>query len=223
MSSQTITVPSAVASSDYVLLLPVLEAIGSAFATLTVTSTGTTPGLLGSQVNFEDNEGDFITAGVYGFAASGSDASKVITIHSATHNSLIACVLGSWSGASSSQPDVNATPATNGQSASVTAPSVSTATSADWAVHLACGVNQGSETTFGANPGTLRETVITAASDPFAGLADSNGSAGSSGTSIGGGTWTLTGDTFSGWIAFTIGLKVAGGAPANTGAFFAYF
>jgi hypothetical protein len=210
-----------VQSGDYVLLLPVLTADAAAFAALTVTSTGTTPGLFGSQVNLEDDEADFISAGAYGFTASGSDASTVITIHSGTHSSVIAVALGAWSGASATQPDVNATPAVSDASASATAPAIGTATTDDWAVYLAAGVNQNDETSFSANPGTLRETALSFASNPFAGIADSNGSAGASGTSIGGGTWTLSGDTFSGWIAFTIGLKPAGGA--NAGAFFDFF
>ena len=212
-STLSITVPSTVQAGDAVLIYFLSAAgDGSSYVTVSVATTGTTtPAQMGSSIIGASGS----LGQMWWFTAASGDASAVITF-TVNQGSYLGAVLGAYSGASSSQPDVIATGNQTTAGTTFPAPTATTAKSGDWAIYTASTVGGN---TLSSEPGTLREATSSAVR---AALADSNASVGGSGTSIGGGDWTAGSSTP--WLGFTIGLAEAGAAPsASPGAFFQFF
>jgi hypothetical protein len=156
-------------------------------------------------------------AWLYTRVATAGDPGATLTITetgSPAATTWLAVALAAYTGANTVSP-VDVCFASNAQGTSTaTAPSGSTVTAGDWAVHvLGCGVN-GIPVT---GPGTGRENVVSAAL-VGAVINDSNAPVGGAGTSIGGGTWTQSGNTSDWWSMFEVGLvpPSSGGGSSGT-------
>lgn len=206
--SETITIPASVQAGDIILMVAEATNASGSSPSLSMGSTGTVPSQIGSTVQFEtEPNGWRASAALYWFRASSGDAGATITLTIGA-SSYPGMSLGAWSGCrATSQPDVSATPTHNTASGTYTAPTANTVTAGDWAVYL---IARYGGTAFTGNPGTLRTSATSA-------LADSNGSVGPADTSIGGGTWTVSG-SLNGLAGFTVGL-----APAASGLLLASF
>lgn len=210
-SSVTLGIPAGVLTGDLMILN--IEAF---------TETGTAPSVSisgggGSWTAVPMNTGtnpEVATAGStiwsYGYAyyriATAADPGATLTVSetgSSAGTTWFAVAVAAYTGAGS----IDVAFGSNAQgTGSATAPSGSTTQAGDWAVYLmGGGINSGPFT----GPGTQRQNLE---SDAFvcAGINDSNGSVGASGTTIGGGTWTQAGNTSDWWSLFTIGIN----APA---------
>lgn len=218
-TTQNITVPAGVLANDVVLLVAQHITLTGTPATLSVSSTGTTPTAAGGTNNpATGSEGlpASVTGQVWYFVASGTDAGKVITV-TASGAGFRTLALAAYTGAATTTPvDVIAGAFGGANTASVTCPTLSTVTSGDWAVYLGGGAAEGANLT-GPAGATSRQSDVSSANIAAA-ILDSNGSVGGSGTSIGGGTFGTASATNSLLTAFTVGLKAAGAGTSHAGA-----
>ncbi len=223
-ASVAITIPSGVLTGDVMLMfLTVFCEVGSAPSiafsgaggtwTLATVTTGTNP-----------ENGNNGTLYAYGYAyyrvATAGDPGASLTITetgSPAGTTWLAVALASYTGANTSSP-VDVAGGANASAALVTCPSETTATANDWAVYMGGGgVNGSGGTVPGPTGATQRENLASSAGIGAA-IFDSNGSAGGSGTSIGGTAsfqFQTTNHPNTGQLnAFTIGLKPAAAAVA---------
>jgi hypothetical protein len=214
-TSVTLAIPAGVLAGDVMLMALEVFTVTSSAPSISFSGAGGSWTLVPvtSGVNPEVAVGGGISS--YGFAyyrvATAGDIGATLTITEsgvAAGSTWFAVAMASYTGASTTAP-IDVATGNNAQgTASGTAPSATTVTANDWAVYLACaGVGAGPL----AGPGTSRQNIVSSASVAAA-VDDSNGSVGSSGTSIGGGSWTQAGGTGDWWSLFTIGLAPAGGA-----------
>lgn len=211
-SSTTLTIPAGVLSGD-VMILVVNGFSSGASVSLTVSSTGTAFTQIGTTQQGGTASGFTTYGGIYYAVASGTDAGKVITIGTTqTGGTLFICgALAAYTGASNTTPiDVSGGAASS--TSPLTVPSKTTTVTGDWAVYpSAFGENPGANYTA---PGGVTQRAKTEVNGVGAGIWDSNGSVGSSGTSIGGINFTSVSGTL--WLTgFTIGLAPPGGGPVS--------
>jgi hypothetical protein len=137
--------------------------------------------------------------------AEGDLGATLTMTNSDDSSSYMGVILAAWDGAAAGQPDV-ITASDTGPSVSATydSPTADTAAAGDWGIYYVFGAGGVSIT---SNPGTIREQPAYSHA-----LADSNGSVGPAGTTIGAGEWEANSTTT--WAGITIGLA----APAATNA-----
>lgn len=219
VASQAITIPAGVLAGD-VLIVP-FSAFGLAFApaeTIQVSSTGTTPVLVGSVQNTATFSDRILNAAIFSVVAGASDAGKVITGSVVSgHDAEWAAAIGAWTGVYNSGPvDVNGAATATGVSSTGSCPSETTGAAGDWDLQIICAALAGAAYTGGAGF-TQRESVVDATSGAAVAIFDSNGPVGGAGTSIGGATFANAGNS-SWWAGFTVGLSpVPSGTLAPAG------
>src|SRR5580704_9173314 len=209
--SYGVTIPAGVSAGD--VLLVAYSAFGTLDETIQVSSTGTTPVIIGSSLN--SGGGGFVcNAALFYVIAGASDAGKVITASLVSgHNSKWAGGIGAWTGANNTTPvDVSGSALSNGASSTITCPSKTTTVANDWDIQIMCAGLGGSAYT-GGTGFTQRETVSDPSSGATVAIFDSNGAAGAAGTTIGGAAFANAGNN-SWWAGFTVGLAPAA-APSS--------
>jgi hypothetical protein len=221
-ASGTFTIPAGVLSGDIIYVLVMAFTTASGALTDTLTSTATTPVLVGSQQSTGVNSGIQVTSGIWQIVATGSDAGATLTFGTSGGSGgtyWYNVGLGAWTGFSSVNPDVNA--GTEFFSASstgtTTTPSATTGTAGDWQIQF-LGVAPPNGNNFTVPGGLTGREAITSATNQglLLQIADSNGSVGGSGTSIGNTTWTIPANASNTWsTSFTVGITpaVSGGPP----------
>lgn len=208
----TTTIPAGVLAGD-VMLLVVNGFSNGVSPVVSVSSTGTAFTQIGPQVQGGSASGFSSYGAIFYAVASATDAGKVITASiTGGGGPSFATALAAYTGASNSAPiDVS-----NGAGSGVSPlafPTLITGQAGDWAISLsAYGEGSGGGVT--VSSGTLRENH-----EPSfgvgAGIWDSNGSVGGSGTSIGGNT--VSSAAGSVWLtAFTVGLAPPSAATGGT-------
>ena len=216
--SHTLTIPAGVLNKDVLLVLVMAFTTATGALTPTLTSSKTAPVQVGStqgSVGTGAGAGIDVYTSVFSIIAGASDASATLTYGATggTGGSYWFNVgLAAYTGASNTGvPDCqNGTSSfSNSGTGALTTPSATTVTAGDWQVQL-IGVGPPNGYNF-AVPGSLTQRqAITSSGN--AGLlleiADSNGSAGGSGTTIGNTSWTTSGGSAgNSWnTAFTVGL-----------------
>jgi hypothetical protein len=221
-ANQQLTIPAGVLGGDLVLFVA-CGFNGSAGATLSASSTGTTPVLLDQNQTAGTNNGIRSNGAVWAFTAAGaagqvsSDAGKVITITCSSGSVYWSAALGAWTGVAGGVDVHGGFAAESTTGGAKATPAETTGAANDWAVYLAA---------MGLPSGNLTEPAGTASrvkhvSGTFIGadICDSNGSVGPAGTSIGGAGETYA-PIFSAntWYSlFTVGLALipSGGATVN--------
>lgn len=232
-TSVNVTIPAGVLTNDVMIMslevftedstAPTISFSGAGGSwTLVPVSTGSNP---------EVSSGGSIFA--YGYAyyrvATAGDPGATLTISesgSPAGTTWFCVSMESYTGASTTSPiDVAGGAVTTGatNTLSITLPTKTTGVANDWAIYLLSGglIAGASET---ISSGTIRRQLTDAAGIATA-LADSNGSVGAAGTSIGGNTWNITGQGASNtWLsAFTIGLAPPSAAAAPPPSFITQF
>jgi hypothetical protein len=217
-TSQAVTIPAAVATGDVLVVCAVVVPISATTPTLSIASTGTTPVAAAAQQTASESLPATLGVRPWTVVCGSGDAGKVITV-SSTVAGFFSVAVAAYTGVDNTNPvDVIGGAATaGGNTATVTCPSESTATAGDWALFLGGGAGEGGNLT-PPSGSTSRESSVNGGTNVFAVIADGNASAGASGTSIGGGTFTTTSATNSILAAFTIGLKAAGSGTNHPGA-----
>lgn len=210
VSSLQLVLPSTLQGGDVVLILATSVPISSTTATLTASSTGTTPLQQGSPATGSEPIPATVTGTVFSIICAGStgtassDAGATVTI-SASTSGFMALACAAWSGVANGGPvDVISGAFGGASTATVTCPVLTTTLSGDWAIFLGGGAAEGG----GLTPptgSTLRKSTVSG-SDVAAVIADSNAGVGASGTSIGGGNFTTASATNSILVGFTVGL-----------------
>lgn len=215
-TSQAITIPAGVHSGDVVLILAQQVPLTSTPSTFTISSTGTTPQSAGSAVTGTESLPAAVTGQVFWFAASASDAGKVVTI-TASATGFWSVALAAYSGASNTNPiDVISGAFGGAGSITVTCPTVTTHSPNCWAVFLGGGAEENS-TAITVPSGSTQRQNDNSSSQIAAAISDSNGSVGAGGTSIGGGTFSsVAGSSNVILTAFTVGLALPGGGELPT-------
>ena len=196
----TLTIPAATAVGSVLWFMGGI-ALGSAGSpTMTVTSTGSSLTQVDTQ-NYNLTGG---TSNLYKITSTTlADQGATISL-TPSGNCYIGMSLVTYTGASTTQPDAEIGAVQSTAATTFTAPSTTTNTAGDWAVYFASFLGGGSITGY---PGTF----VVQDSASRTSIADSNGSVGAAGTTIGGGTWT--GNASVPWIGFTVGMAPAGAAP----------
>lgn len=201
-NSSTITLPGTIQAGD-VVLVPIWQEVfsGVTYPSGSFASGGpTAPVQVGSDQQWSDGS-TLLTDQLWAITAAAGDAGATWT-YTFGISSFSSMATAAWSGAAI---DVSGFSHTTGSQSSWTAPNVTTTVSGDWWAEI---VRHSWTTT--ASPGTLR--YDTANSQDTVAVADSNASAGGSGTVVGGDTWTFNGSgDNAGW---TVALKPSGGAAA---------
>ena len=207
-ASNTLTIPAGVLAGDVMIL--VLNGFSSGTSpALSVSSTGTAFTQIGSTQAGGTASGFTTYGAIYYAVASSTDAGKVLTLSiSGGGTSFICAALAAYTGASNASP-IDVSGGVASASSPLTVPARTTTVTGDWAVYAsAFGENPGALFTA---PGGITQREKTEVNGVGAGIWDSNGSVGSSGTSIGGINFTSTAGTL--WLTgFTIGLAPPGGA-----------
>lgn len=204
----TTTIPAGVLAGD-VMLLVVNGFSNGTSPVVSVSSTGTAFTQIGSQVAGGSASGFSSYGAIFYAVAAATDAGKVITASiTGGGTPSFATALAAYTGASNSAPIDVSGGAGSGVSP-LSFPTLSTGHAGDWAISLSA-YGEGSGAGVTVSSGTLRENH-----EPSfgvgAGIWDSNGSVGGSGTSIGGNT--VSSSAASVWLtAFTVGL-----APPSSG------
>lgn len=200
----TIVIPSSCQAGDIVLIGASIDT-GSGSPTMTVTSSGTTAPtrICGPLINTAGGN----VSSVYCVPVVSGDIGKTISI-TPSATAYMGAVIGAWAGCRvSGQPDVEVSGGPT-STATFASPVATTVTAGDWAVYFARTTGSSA---FTGNPGTMRENDA----NYRAGFADSAGTVGGAGTSIGGGNWTCA--TAATWLGFTIGLApLASGVATAT-------
>lgn len=221
--SQTITIPAACAAGDVLVIYAVQVPISSSLPVLAATSTGTTPVAAAATQSASESLPATVGGRPFTVVCGAGDAGKVITVSSTTGgtatNGFWSIAVAAYTGVDNTNPVdvIGGTATAGGNTATVTCPSESTATAGDWALFLGGGAGEGGNLT-PPSGSTSRESSVNGGTNVFAVIADGNASAGASGTSIGGGTFTTTSATNSILAAFTLGLKPAGSSTNHPGA-----
>lgn len=221
--SQTITIPAACAAGDVLVIYAVQVPISSSLPVLAATSTGTTPVAAAATQSASESLPATVGGRPFTVVCGAGDAGKVITVSSTTGgtatNGFWSIAVAAYTGVDNTNPVdvIGGTATVGGNAATVTCPSESTVTAGDWALFLGGGAAEGGNLT-PPSGSTSRESSVSSGINVFAVLADGNASAGASGTSIGGGTFTTTSATNSILAAFTLGLKAAGSGTNHPGA-----
>ena len=218
VTSETVTIPAAVLAGDVIVIHAVQVPISSTVGVLTVTSTGTTPVAQGSQATASETLPATVAGGIWTIIASSSDAGKVITVASTT-TGFISVAIAAYTGVDNTTPVdvVQGAATTGGNTASLACPSLTTGYAGDWALYCGGGAGEGGNLT-PPSGSTSRESVFTSGINVYAVIADGNGSAGASGTVIGGGAYTTGSASNSIFCAFTVGLKAASSGTTHSGA-----
>lgn len=220
----TFTIPAGVAPGDIVLVgfavfcevatAPTIAFSGGSAGTWALLS----PMHTGANPEQAASGGGLYSYGyVYSKQAASGDPGATVTLTetgSPSATTWWAVVLGVYAGASTTQPDIAGASVVN-NAVTGTSPAETTGVSGDWSVEMLLG-GVGTTGTVGA-PATLttRESVVSGAGIAAV-LADSNGSVGGAGTSIGGETWTGGNSSPNNTFAlFTIGLAPAGGSESG--------
>jgi hypothetical protein len=204
VASDSVTLPAGIVAGDTIVFELVIansQATGT-YGTLGVTSTGTTPVQVGTTYQV-DSIGINLQSAVYAYTATSADAGA--TLKSTPQFVSFVSIAGAvYSGCSGTQPDVISQPLSSIPGGNFNAPPAVTLTAGDWAVYPALAQHA-----FTSNPGTSRGSNSTGLTVAYA---DSGGSAGAAGTTIGGAgnTWDNSSSWQNGW---TIGLKPAGSTP----------
>ena len=207
------TIPAGVLAGDVMLL--VVNAFSNGVSpVVSVSSTGTAFAQIGPQQAGGSASGFSSFGAIFYAVATATDAGKIITASATGGGTLsFATALAAYTGASNSAPIDVSGGAGSGVSP-LSFPTLITGQANDWAISLsAYGENTGGGVT--VSSGTLRENH-----EPSfgvgAGIWDSNGSVGGSGTSIGGNT--VSSAAGSVWLtAFTVGLAPpSSSGPAGT-------
>ena len=219
-SGHTMTVPAGVKTGDAVLVQVFSFTFAGTAPVNTLTSTGTAPAQVGSQVQCIGS-GIYATSALFSFTAGPGDAGATLTYGCTGGATQFWFDVGlvSYTGAAAVQPDViNGAALFAAGNGSTTTPAAVTALPSDWQVQfLAVGPPSGNEFT-GVPAGlTQRLQILTGQN---AGLlmrvADSGGSVGPAGTSIGSTLWSCGASTGNVWsTSYTVGLA-AGFAPGVT-------
>lgn len=214
-TSQNITVPAGVLAGDVVLVLAQQVVLTSTASTFTASSTGTTPTAAGSPVTGTEALPAAVTGRVFWFAASATDAGKVVTI-TASASGFWSLALVAYTGASNTVPiDVISGAFGGANTTSVTCPTVSTGIANDWSVFLGGGAVENSTPLTVPAGSTSRENDDSSAQIGAA-ISDSNASVGAAGTNIGGGTFAAPGGSTNCILtAFTVGLAPPGAGGAT--------
>jgi hypothetical protein len=219
VSSQAITIPAACAAGDVLVIYAIQVPISATVGTLSIASTGTTPVAAAAEVSASESLPATVAARPWTVVCGSGDAGKVITASSTT-TGFWSLAVAAYTGVDNTTP-VDVAPAgaatAGGNAATVTCPSGTTVTAGDWALFLGGGAGEGGNLT-PPSGSTSRESSVSSGINVFAVIADGNASAGASGTSIGGGTFTTTSATNSILAAFTIGLKPAGSSTNHPAA-----
>lgn len=214
-SSVNITIPSGVLVNDVMLMSFEVFSETATAPTVSFSGAGGTwtlaPVTTGSNPEKSSSGSIYSYGYAYRRVATSGDpgATLTVSVTGASGGPWLDVAIASYTGASTSSP-VDVAGGAEGNGPSLTCPSETTGVANDWAVYLGSGA-PGVGGTWTAPSGTTVRQQIVDGSGIGAIIADSNGSVGGAGTSIGGGTFTQNGN--SGWIqAFTIGL-----APASAG------
>jgi hypothetical protein len=193
----TLTIPAGVLSGDYVFVyLYSFTVVGTA-PTHSLTSTGTAPTLIGSQTQATGNN-FWSTATLYYFVASATDHGKVLTFSETGGASDWWWDIGLVAYTGAGGVDVHGGPTSSysasGTTGTTTTPSATTGVSGDWQIQFVCTTAPSTNNYATPSGLTSRESIVNATnSGVILAIADSNGSVGGSGTSIGNTTWTASG------------------------------
>ncbi len=219
-ASVNITIPSGVLVSDVMLMALAIFTLDSSAPTIAFSGAGGTWTLV--PVSSGTNPGISPGGGVYSYGyayyrvATAGDPGATLTITetgSAAGTTWFAVALDSYTGANTSTPvDVAGSAVTAGDTDTytITCPSKTTGVAGDWAVYLFPSGSEVGSTITGPAGTTQRHHVVSDAGIAAV-INDSNGSAGGSGSSIGGGVFTVSGTSSATWLtAFTVGLAPAG-------------
>ena len=212
--STALTIPAGVLAGD-VMLLIVNGFTNGTGPVLTVSSTGTAFTQIGATQAGGSGSGYTAYGGAYYAVATSADAGKIISASVSGGGSPFMCsVLAAYTGASTTAP-VDVSGGANSASSPLTFPAKTTGAAGDWAVYLAAW-GEAANGDYTGPSGTIREALESGGVG--CGIWDSNGSAGGSGTGIGGGGETFASTAATVWLTgFTIGLA-AGGAVNATAA-----
>jgi hypothetical protein len=206
-TSCAVTMPGDVAAGDVVLLFA--ASIGLAGSSVAFTSSGaTSPSAIANVLSANFSSTPFVYSVWYFVAASGDVGATITLRNNDGSSSYMAAILGAYSGASATQPDVIAHNDTGASvSATYSSPTAVTGANADWAVNYAFAAG-------GVDITSVPQTTREAPAGYSHALSDSNGSVGSAGTSIGDQSWAA--DSTTTWSSFTIGLQPSGGGVPHT-------
>ena len=208
-TSLNLTLPATLAAGDKVIITASAVVLSANQPSLTATSTATAPTALtvpGATGGTESGAGE--NTGTWTLTAGSSDAGATVTITPKVGGSAVSAFI---SAACAAYPGANlpvdvADAAFGGaNTASVTCPSKTTTVTGDWAVYILGGAAEGASAITMPAGSTTRQNE-TPSSRVVSVICDSNGSAGSAGASIGGGTFITDSASSSIMTAFTIGL-----------------
>jgi hypothetical protein len=210
VSSKTITIPSTVQASDVLLLVAQCYSGSGGNVTISIASTGSSWSQQGTQ-QYVAGTSSQNNASLYYLSAGASDASKVVTISTASalfYNLTMVVYRGSsttWDGS-------NVTSSTT-LTTTDTCPNITTALSGTWLVCLGalCNGSAGfSSCTGPANASSVREANF-GSNSGIAVASDSNGAVSAGSQTPGHFTPSTTAD----YITWTLGLAVAGATAAG--------
>lgn len=212
-TSFTMSVPSGTLVNDVMISTLHWWASVNSAPTFSVSGPGGAWTQIGTNQLSTDSSANWVYGSTWYRVATSSDTAGTITlsqggIPAATSGSA-ATAVATYTGASVTTPiDVSGGTAITGlSSAAVTCPTLTTTKAGDWAVYaLDCFYGVGATITLPG--GTTQREKANAGSGQIALICDSNGTVGSSGTVIGGGTFSNSngaGSTYA--AAFTIGLE----------------
>ena len=218
----TLTIPAGVLGGDVILFVAEgFDAVSG--ATLSASSTGTSPILLDQNQTAGTNNGLFGNGAVWYFIASATDAGKVITITaSGAMNPFWSASLAAYTGAASI--DVHGGVAAESTTGAATStPALTTGVAGDWAIYLAgLGIPAGGTSPAINEPsGTTSRQKHEASSSICSDICDSNASVGPAGTGIGGSGKQYSPSSPPGntWYnLFTVGLSPAVAAAVTPSA-----
>lgn len=217
----TLTIPSGVNVGDGMIVGVDLFGFTGDAAGLTINLTPGVSGndwsLLGIQKKYDDGSLSIYGA-IFVREASASDPGSTLTFSYSgtpgTDQKWWAISLGAWTMLDVGRIDV-ASAAGGMSGTTVPTPSLTTTHDNAWGIYIAPASPNGSGTlTSGPSGTTLRQDAFN--SGVNCGIADTNGSVGAAGTSIGGGTWASNGSGGGWYTSFTLAVPPKVTTPPNS-------